>query len=53
MKRKNANNKVHRNFKISPKLDKALRREAGKVGSTKTQTDIVEAALAQWFLIKR
>ena len=43
--------KTHRNFKLTAKLDKTLRREAFRLRTT--QTRILEAALADWFSVKR
>jgi|GEM_PF-4331379 len=51
MKLKTPLNKVHRNFKISPALDKKLRSESAKKGQA--QTAILEKALAEWFSVKR
>ena len=45
-------NKVHRNFKLSAKLDARLRAEAKKKNSPYTQTDIVERALEAWLAVK-
>ena len=39
--------KVHRNFKLHPKLDGVLKKEAIK--QNRTQTALVEMALAQFF----
>lgn len=39
--------KVHRNFKLQPKLDTVLKKEAIK--QNRTQTALVEMALAQFF----
>jgi Ribbon-helix-helix domain len=44
-------NKVHRNFKICPKLDKTLRQLSLKTNIN--QTRIVELALANYFAVKR
>jgi predicted transcriptional regulator len=44
-------NKVHRNFKLTPELNAKLVKEAGK--TKRTQTAILELALAEWFRIKR
>ena len=48
-------NKVHRNFKIQPRLDYLLRREsaaAKRKGLNLNQTDIVQKALTEYFAIK-
>ena len=39
--------KVHRNFKLQPKLDTVLKKEALK--QNRTQTALVEMALARFF----
>ena len=55
MKLKPAPIKVHRNFKLAPVLDKKLRAEVArfkKQNVKKTQTDILETALAEYFATK-
>jgi hypothetical protein len=44
-------NRVHRNFKLPPDLNAKLVKEAAK--THRTQTAILELALAEWFRIKR
>jgi predicted transcriptional regulator len=43
--------KVHRNFKIEQSINNKLVKEAAK--TKRTQTAIVELALAEWFKVKR
>lgn len=43
--------KVHRNFKLEPSLNEKLKRESTK--TARTETRIVELALAEYFAVKR
>ena len=43
--------KIHRNFKLQPTLNKKLKQEAAK--NNRTETAVVEMALAEWFKFKR
>lgn len=42
---------MHRNFKLCDRLDGLLKKEAAK--TKRTQTAIVEIALAEYFAVKR
>jgi len=57
MKLKNNGNKIHRNFKLKPLLDKKLRAETLRLKKkgikTANDTAILETALELYFAVKR
>jgi hypothetical protein len=56
MKQANSGNKIHRNFKIAPALDKKLRAETARLKkkgiTTANDTAILESALTEYLAVK-